>query len=763
MTTTAIRSTNANDGRVGQAHRHGAAATQGAPPGCAGEDRATLRPCDTPCAGAYPGSPLPPKAWAEVASWAKRIAWPGVATFLGAWMLLLAWPTSSAHAARRIPVHIESSPYGAAVYVDSTETPPIGTTPLKNVRIERGTHVLIFKKEGFEEARLNISVRRYRETFRVTLTPVAKLSINPGNADSQGAKLSVDGQPVGELPYNGVIKPGRHYLKITKEGFQEFEQWVDIAGGQILSLPVFLQVSAPKGGSVLITASVTGSVAFLDGAPQGPVPAVIENVSPGAHVVEVQAPGRPPFQSTVTVTAGQRAVVSADLGASSAGKGKLRVITNVPAEIFVDGERAGKAPLNLESLEVGQHQIEARAEGYDIADEIVDVVEGQRKLISLRLQQGVAKPGTITVNSQTENATVKIDGEDRGSPPVVINNAAPGTHAVEISAPGHRAYATSCVIGTGKGCNVDVELQAGQVTLRVGSNIPGATLSVDGENKGPVPWEGPVFAGSRRIEVSAEGYRSHSEQIMLTEVGERREITVEMLPEGEMTEEEYMLARKREEKAKERAFSYAAAPLPVGIPTLDLSIGWPYIAEARLGVGILSFLEGGFAVRTFGRLTDFEGRVKAGWTFRELLSLGVQTRFGGGIGPKRSAVDREGPDASSHPTNSGFVIVEALGTLRFARAAAFTLFLGADFITDRWDWEGDDKDEWVGRNSRQRMSRFRVGGVIEVAMHRHWNFFTLLEGVVAESSDGRRVVGDIFNAGNDDIRIYFRTGVSYKF
>jgi hypothetical protein len=45
---------------------------------------------------------------------------------------------------------------------------------------------------------------------------------------------------------------------------------------------------------------------------------------------------------------------------------------------------------------------------------------------------------------------------------------------------------------------------------------------------------------------------------------------------------------------------------------LDLSIGWPRLAEGRLGIGLLSWLEAGVALRTFGRLTEFELRTKAG-------------------------------------------------------------------------------------------------------------------------------------------------------
>ncbi len=218
---------------------------------------------------------------------------------------------------------------------------------------------------------------------------------------------------------------------------------------------------------------------------------------------------------------------------------------------------------------------------------------------------------------------------------------------------------------------------------------------------------------------------------------------------------------------------------------LDFSIGWPYLFEGRLGIGILPWLEAGVGLRTFVRLTEFEARIKAGHRIVPQFSAGVQARIGGGIGPTRDATDAEqseallsGEDAPSHQTNNFFFSLEALATLHFTSAGNFTLWGALDFHSDRWDWQGrnrncryeggcvggDDMPAMMGAarigDDRQNIARFRIGGSLEFIVARNWNIWGAFEGVFGPD---RRVLGDIFRAGHPDLEIYPRIGLTYKF
>ena len=73
-----------------------------------------------------------------------------------------------------------------------------------------------------------------------------------------GAAIRIDGEPSGNVPLRKTLTPGRHLRQVGKRGFATFSKWVDLVGGQVMTIPVALQPQEAKTGSLLITADVTG-------------------------------------------------------------------------------------------------------------------------------------------------------------------------------------------------------------------------------------------------------------------------------------------------------------------------------------------------------------------------------------------------------------------------------------------------------------------------------------------------------------------------
>ena len=704
-------------------------------------------------------------------SLSSRVRFPQVICVALAVFLTSVLAPATVEAASKIPVNVESTPPGATVYVDSVETTPIGTTPMSRVRIERGSHTLIFRKKGFEDTTLQVNIRRYRETFRVVLKALATISVTGGNADANGAEVRVDGQVIGQIPAEGLVKPGRHLIQIVKEGFETYSQWVDLKGGQVFTLPAVLQKSAPESGSVLISADISGAQILIDGTPRGTTPTVIEGLAPGKHTVELRAnePNLKPVIKEIFITAGQRAVLNASFKGSFTG-GTLRVMCNVPAcQISIDGEVIGPSPAE-KNVSPGEHIVEASAAGHQKTQQTVSVEAGKTKVISLDM---TGAPGKIVVQTSAQGAIVIVDGEEKGAPPVVINDAPAGAHAIVIRASGYQEFRTTCQVGPGP-CEVNAELEPVTTPVRVVANARGAMFIVDGKEMGAVPWEGKVQIGEHRFEVSAPDMRTHSEQVDLKQQASTRLFDVTLIGKDELTPEELAAKDKENERIAGRAMARAGHPLPDGLAVLDFSIGWPYILEGRLGIGILDWFEAGFAVRTFVRLTEFEGRFKLGFKPIDQLSVGAQVRFGGGLGPTSGAANQfpencvndcihgaEREDVS-HDANNGFFILEALGTIHFGRAGSVTLWAAMDVYSDRWDWHGSDGGRLhnPGDLGRQTTVRARLGGSVEIIMNREWNIWGSFEGAFG---DKRRVLGNILGAGNVDSSIYGRLGLTYKF
>ena len=720
-----------------------------------------------------------------------------------AFVFAISMAPTSASAQRPIPINIESTPPGATVLLDAPTAPPLGVTPIRNARVTQGGHILIFRLEGYEETRLNVDVRRRRETFRAVLGALGTISIVPGNDATNGAAVRIDGQPIGNVPYRGPIQPGRHMVQVGREGFVSFSQWIELAGGQIVTLPVNLEREQPATGSILIAGDVSGAPIFIDGEQRGTTPQVIENLAAGAHQIEVRPPDAPAYRETVTIIAGQRAALNPNLRPQAPQGAPLRVITSVPgAQVSIDGEVIGASPISRD-VGPGEHIVEATAAGFAAAQQTITTDGVNARVVSLTLESRPAAPGTITITSQVPNATVTVDNVDRGQPPVVLSDATPGRHAIVVRAPGYQDLRTTCDVETGSECTIDARLEPIGTPVRIATTteIQGAELFFDGESRGPVPFEGNLPVGMHRLEVRAPGYTSHVEQVLLEQADSRRvfDVQLDLIPTGPSQEE---LAAQREERERQRggAMSHAAGILPLQSVTLDLSVGWPYTAELRLSTSIFEFLGAGFTVRSFGYMTDFEGRVQVGVRPVPQIGVGGNVRFGGGIGP----------DA-----NTAFASAEVLATIYFSTelsrtgqgssltdVGAFTLWLGGDVYSDEYPFTAavctDVNAEPMGARGcqpsrhrveaapmpptrrggsfsygRQDQARLRLGGALELSLDRNWNFWGLLEGILAEPSEDsnadparwttRRSFANVLGIPTTDTEFYFRLGTTYKF
>ncbi|MEZ4286933.1 MAG: PEGA domain-containing protein [Polyangiales bacterium] len=651
-----------------------------------------------------------------------------------------------------ISVNIESSPPGAAVFVDSAESNALGMTPMTKVRVTRGNHVLIFRLEGYEELRLPVNIRRWGETFRATLKPNAAIVVNAGGETAQGASVRLNGEEIGVVPTKTVVKPGRHLIQVGKTGYKTFSQWVELVGGQVLTLPVVLEAEAEAVGKLLVTADVTGVPVFVDGQPRGGTPVVIDRLSVGEHVVELKSddPTIANRSQVVTIVANSQTALDLKLK-SPDSTGSLRVITNAPGAIVsVQGKDIGIAPALKDGLPPGEYLVSARAQGYSPSEQTVTVAAGKERVVSLRLDGGSTAQGRIVVSANVDNATVWVDGEKRGKAPIVINDPAPGAHSIVIKADGFREVRRSCEVGVGKDCRIEAELGVVGTPLRVESNARKSELYIDDELMGPVPWEGDVPSGSHRLEVRAPGYEPYLEQIALRPSQQTKLVEAALVPVGELSVQEREQAADKARREARAAITHAGAVLPKNVAALDLSAGWPYLFEMRMGVGITRYLDAGISVRTFYRLTDFEARVKGGWRPLDQLSIGGQLRVGGGVGPKH--LDER--------TNSALFGIDFLSSLHFADAGAFTLRIGTDVTSDRWAFTGSNSDVLVAGSKRQTLVRARIGGSFDFVLSRKWNMFLLIEGMFKKP---RRVVGDFFGGGNDDKRVHGRIGFTYKF
>lgn len=174
------------------------------------------------------------------------------------------------------------------------------------------------------------------------VTPAAaaavRVSLAPGVAGASDARVLVNGKVLGSPPLELALHQGRYLIEITAAGYQTWRHWIDAVAGQSLNLVAPLEpIAAP--------------------ASQPAVP--------------------PPPRGTLTAPRGTLTVTSTVAG----------------AEVSVDGEAIGTAPVEGAELLAGPHVVAVRAPRHEELLTTVEVVPGAAVRIDARLQRtGAASP-----------------------------------------------------------------------------------------------------------------------------------------------------------------------------------------------------------------------------------------------------------------------------------------------------------------------------------------------------------------------------------
>jgi eukaryotic-like serine/threonine-protein kinase len=190
-------------------------------------------------------------------------------------------------------------------------------------------------------------------------------------------------------------------------------------------------LGATVGGGILVAVAVVAWA--LRPSPAPPLP------SPPALAVE-EAPAPAP-----AVAAAAPSVPS--LPVRPAGFGSLSVGANVPCEVFVDGRRRGRTPLNLTALPAGRHHVRLvgpSTEGILSRDSEVQVAEGTATEHNVTFGKG-----KLVVRALPW-ADVRVDGKKIGVtpfPPLVVFE---GKHELTLDnrqIPAHRRVLVSVAAG----------------------------------------------------------------------------------------------------------------------------------------------------------------------------------------------------------------------------------------------------------------------------------------------------------------------------
>jgi len=184
-------------------------------------------------------------------------------------------------------------------------------------------------------------------------TGTIKLTSTPS-----GAKIYLDNKYQGIAPQTlSNLEPGTYQLKLTKSGYQEWQQEINVSPDKTIEIFVNLTLLSPALGEIKLTSTPSGASVFLDSSFKGVSPIIISNVSVGKHIIKLTKSGYQDWQQEITVSSDKIIEIFVYLAQLSSALGEIK-LTSTPsgsgAKVFLDaGQYMGKTPLTIDKVSLG--------------------------------------------------------------------------------------------------------------------------------------------------------------------------------------------------------------------------------------------------------------------------------------------------------------------------------------------------------------------------------------------------------------------------
>lgn len=699
----------------------------------------------------------------------------------------------TASAATKYKVRVDSAPPGATVYIDKKENGAVGVTPWAG-SLTKGNHRVILELEGYLPMTKDIKVARTRKVQEFFI-PLQKKADPPkidvrADADRNvfGAQVFLDDVPQGTAPTVVTTDPGRHQIRVEKEGFQTFMTWVEAKENTTVNLnPTLKEIAKPKVGTLIVDSDVGDAEVYIDGNKVGTTPVVVNDLVEGLHVVEVRKEPAIPWKQTVQVEAGKQAKVRGELKATIGGQGgSIRVLSNVQgAHVFLDGTDMGAVPIDIKDVKAGEHVIEVKAPKYQTREERVTVNAGSATVLKLDLNAEAKSEAKIKVVSPVPGADVYIDGALVGKVPAE-QEVSSGEHYVIVKLDGYKTFEHKTRIEAGQTQTVSAELRA-VGKLRILSDPTGATVLINGipqDNKTPLEIN-EAEVGETVVRVEMAGMIAQEKSLQI--VGGKTEVLSFKLDIQGMTEEDKL----REQRGLS---SFGARTLPRGRSTIDLGIGYPYFGNVRVNVGAGKAgnfgFDAGVGVRSFGARSELGLGVRFMLVDSDPFTAGVFSDLYWGSklldSSKRNGLTWDAGGLASltaltHVTVTGRLYLEAWSDRHcpelqtgntFAMDAdpissceTYRRFVAGEIAANETTMRMEDLTEQSGADMFNRENGVRVmtSIVAEIAVDQRYNVWFMLEGAPFQGE--RALFTDGFAAPmlESDYETYAKGGVTYKF
>lgn len=301
---------------------------------------------------------------------------------------------------------VDTDPDGANIYIDDEYQ---GLTPrvIENVLI--GEHEIKLKKEGYAFYSRKINVME-DETFILNENLFKGKNIKI-ETDSEGDRIYVDRQYVGNSPTMLSMSYGFHTIMVERDGYTTEEDFNVTENGKS-------EVKLFFGKEIQIETDHVGDNVFVDGLEVGSSPCVVR-LSFGTHNLTVR---RGNIRLDRTIVVDKKA--SDNKLFVALGKNVMIKTTENGDDVYVDNVRVGKTPLKR-YLSFGNHTVKVEKAGKSVTKDIVVKESGGQDVFTLYYGQ------LVKFESSKSGDAVFVDGKRMGNTPLELDLTL-GSHKVKV-------------------------------------------------------------------------------------------------------------------------------------------------------------------------------------------------------------------------------------------------------------------------------------------------------------------------------------------
>ena len=305
-----------------------------------------------------------------------------------------------------------------------------------------------------------------------------------------------------------LLRPGNYTVHATADGYYPLQQNIQVNNADNQRYALQLE---KKPGHLQLTSTPDGANITIDGESREQTPALLNNLSPGEHQLQLMAPRYFAKSATVQITGlDQTQQLSVEL---KPAWGQLTLNSNPSgATVFVSAQKRGVTPLTTELLTWGE-DVKVQLPGHKSWQKKLHVIAGESLTVDDITLQKV--DGLLHLSSSPNGASATINGKFKGQTPLELALTPGATHTLSLFLEGHLTNTRKVTIPSGREQQITINMQPETGTLQVATTPANTQVFIDGKLRGKGGDSFPLPARPHRIEVRSKGYASQTKSFTL--------------------------------------------------------------------------------------------------------------------------------------------------------------------------------------------------------------------------------------------------------